>query len=180
LIQEGRFRQWRTWSSLLTVFEIGYTLAQASLSVGCKRASCPHPTLRHPCLSAVYLVLFLINMSIHEDRLFYDVIMLDISIGIRYYSCMILTWKNTETKKVWDGEYSKQLPVEIQRNARKKLVHIHGALDLNDLKIPPGNRLHSLKGNRKGQHLISINDQWRICFKWDNGNAFNVEITDYH
>ena len=57
---------------------------------------------------------------------------------------------------------------------------IHSAIDLNDLRVPPGNRLHTLDGNRAGQHSIRINDQWRICFKWENGNVYKVEVTDYH
>jgi toxin HigB-1 len=80
----------------------------------------------------------------------------------------------------WDHASSFNLPQNIQRTARKKLVIIDAASDLNDLRIPPGNRLEALKGNRKGQHSIRINDQWRICFKWNDGDAYDVEITDYH
>jgi proteic killer suppression protein len=72
------------------------------------------------------------------------------------------------------------LPKNIQGVARKKLVILDAAVDLNDLRVPPGNRLEALRGNRKGQHSIRINDQWRICFKWRNGSAYEVEITDYH
>lgn len=64
--------------------------------------------------------------------------------------------------------------------AYKKLILLHAATDINDLRIPPGNRLEILQGNRKGQHSIRINDQWRICFRWVDGNAFEVEIVDYH
>ncbi len=106
--------------------------------------------------------------------------MLDNSIDYHYYILMITSWKDNETKKVWEGLYSRKLPVEIQRITKRKLIHIHAAISLNDLKIPPGNRLHALKGDREGQYSISINDQWRICFKWDKGNAFDVEIADYH
>lgn len=93
---------------------------------------------------------------------------------------MIISWKDKETKKLWQGEYSRKFPVDIHRNARKKLFHLQAAVTLNDLKIPPGNRLHALTGDREGQHSISINDQWRICFRWEEGNAGEVEIVDYH
>ena len=93
---------------------------------------------------------------------------------------MIRSIRDSETKKVWDGFYSSRLPNEIQRVGLRKLIHIQGAINLNDLRTPPGNRLHKLKGDRKGQHSISINDQWRICFNWRNGHAYDVEITDYH
>jgi len=93
---------------------------------------------------------------------------------------MILSFKDNDTEKIWKGSFSKRIPADISKIAKRKLIHIHSAIDLNDLKIPPGNRLHALSKDRKGQHSISINDQWRICFKWDSGNAFDVEITDYH
>ena len=93
---------------------------------------------------------------------------------------MIISFKDKETEKVWNGFYSKKYPVSIQKTAKRKLIHIHSVIDLNDLKIPPGNRLHALEGDRKGQYSISINDQYRICFKWKNQNAIEVEIVDYH
>ncbi len=93
---------------------------------------------------------------------------------------MIIGFNEKETEKIWNGNYSKKLPFDIQRTARRKLIMIHSAINLNDLRILPGNRLHSLDGDRKGQYSIRINDQWRICFKWENGNAYDVEITDYH
>ena len=68
----------------------------------------------------------------------------------------------------------------IERVARRKLLYLHRARRLEDLRVPPGNRLEALKGDRKGQHSIRINDQWRICFRWKNGDAFDVEIVDYH
>jgi proteic killer suppression protein len=68
----------------------------------------------------------------------------------------------------------------IERVARRKLLYLHRAQRLEDLRVPPGNRLEALKGNRKGQHSIRINDQWRICFTWKDGDAFDVEIVDYH
>ena len=69
---------------------------------------------------------------------------------------------------------------QLQRQAQRKLMLINNALDLNDLRVPPGNRLESLSGNRAGQFSIRINDQWRICFTWDDGDAYQVEIVDYH
>ena len=93
---------------------------------------------------------------------------------------MIISWKDEEAKKVFLGIYSKKLPHEIQRNARKKLIMIDSAVDINDLRIPPSNRLHKLSGDRKDQFSVSINNQWRICFNWENNNAFNLEICDYH
>jgi proteic killer suppression protein len=68
----------------------------------------------------------------------------------------------------------------IERQARRKLLYLHRARSLQDLMVPPANRLEALKGDRQGQHSIRINDQWRICFRWDQGNAYDVEITDYH
>jgi proteic killer suppression protein len=93
---------------------------------------------------------------------------------------MILNFSDNETEKIWNNNFSKKFPPEIQKIAKRKLLQIHAAINLNDLKIPPGNRLHNLGGERKGQWSLSINDQWRICFKWQNNNAYDVEIIDYH
>ena len=93
---------------------------------------------------------------------------------------MIKSFKDKETEKIFNRQFSKQLPQNIQRVARKKLVILDAATELNDLRVPPGNQLEALKGNRKGQHSIRINDQWRICFRWRAGDSFDVEITDYH
>jgi proteic killer suppression protein len=93
---------------------------------------------------------------------------------------MIGSFKDAETQKVWNRQFSKKLPHDIQRTALRKLSMIHNSINLEDLKIPSGNCLEQLHGNRKGQYSIRINDQWRICFGWDNGNAFDVEIVDYH
>jgi proteic killer suppression protein len=93
---------------------------------------------------------------------------------------MIRSFNCKETNKIWVGKFSRKFPANIQRTARRKLIHIDSSIDLLDLRVPPGNRLHSLSGDREGQHSISINDQWRICFTWQNGNAYNVEIVDYH
>ena len=93
---------------------------------------------------------------------------------------MIINFHDKETEKIWNNTYSKRYPTEIQKIAKRKLLQIHAAVSINDLRIPPGNRLHDLKDDRKGQWSISINDQWRICFKWHENNAYNVEIVDYH
>lgn len=93
---------------------------------------------------------------------------------------MIQSFRDKEVEKIFNRRFSAKLPKNIQGIARKKLVILDAAVDLNDLRVPPGNRLEALRGNRKGQHSIRINDQWRICFKWRNGSAYEVEITDYH
>ena len=93
---------------------------------------------------------------------------------------MIINFHDKETEKIWNNTYSKRYPTEIQKIAKRKLLQIHAAVSINDLRIPPGNRLHDLKDDRKGQWSISINDQWRICFKWHENNAYDVEIVDYH
>lgn len=93
---------------------------------------------------------------------------------------MIKTFKCKETEKIFNGKFSKKLPHDIQRRALIKLHSIDVAEDIKDLLVPPSNNLESLTGNRKGQHSIRINDQFRICFQWIENNAFDVEITDYH
>jgi toxin HigB-1 len=93
---------------------------------------------------------------------------------------MIKTFANKETQNVFVKGKSKRLPPDLIRRAVHRLEFIHYATNLNDLGVPPSNRLHALKGNREGQHSISINDQWRICFRFADGNAFDVEIIDYH
>ena len=93
---------------------------------------------------------------------------------------MIENFSDTETEKIFRGIVSRKLPREIQKTARRKLLYLHDAENLQDLLAPPGNRLEKLHGNRVGQHSIRINDQWRICFKWHQGRAREVEIVDYH
>jgi proteic killer suppression protein len=85
-----------------------------------------------------------------------------------------------ETEKIFNREYSRKLPNDIQKVAFRKLRMLNRSNTINDLKVPPGNRLEQLSGDRKGQHSIRINDQWRICFIWDEGDALDVEIVDYH
>ena len=93
---------------------------------------------------------------------------------------MIKSFKNEETEKVYRREGSSKLPRDIQQVALRKLRMVNNAKNLNDLRIPPANRLEKLIGDRAGQHSIRINDQWRICFTWREGDASDVEITDYH
>ena len=93
---------------------------------------------------------------------------------------MIESFASDETEKIFRGMTSAKLPKDIQRTARRKLLYLDDAVDLQDLLAPPGNRLEKLKGNRTGQYSIRINDQWRICFKWSDNKAHNVEIVDYH
>jgi len=93
---------------------------------------------------------------------------------------MIKTFRDKETEKIFNRFISKKLPQNIQHLARKKLVILDAATELNTLRVPPGNRLEALKGDRKGQHSIRINEQWRICFRWKAGDAYDVEIADYH
>ncbi len=93
---------------------------------------------------------------------------------------MILSFGNKETEKVWNGIRSKKLPFEVQNIGRRKLRMINNAIDINDLRIPPANKLEKLKGNLKKYCSIRINIQWRIIFIWKNGNASEVEICDYH
>ncbi|MEY3377953.1 MAG: hypothetical protein RLZZ328_1075 [Bacteroidota bacterium] len=93
---------------------------------------------------------------------------------------MILDFGDKETKKVWEGEFSKKLPVEIQQIARRKLRMMHRSQDLLDLIIPPSNHLEKLKGSLEGYYSIRINIQWRIIFIWDLDTASKVQIIDYH
>lgn len=93
---------------------------------------------------------------------------------------MIKSFQCKETEKIFQGRFSKKLPQDIQRLAARKLTMLHFAASLDDLRIPPANRLEALSGNRKGQHSIRINQQWRICFEWRHDGAYLVEIVDYH
>ena len=93
---------------------------------------------------------------------------------------MILSFSCDETELIWNGYYSTKFPSTIQQTALRKLVHVNSSVTINDLRVPPGNRLEALKGVLKGKHSIRINDQWMVVFKWKDGNAFEVEIIDYH
>jgi toxin HigB-1 len=93
---------------------------------------------------------------------------------------VIRNFSDKEAEKIWSGASSRRLPTDIQTIARRKLRMLNNAAALDDLRAPPANRLEALRGDRKGQHSIRINDQWRICFCWTEGDAYDVEIVDYH
>ncbi|OGY47375.1 MAG: plasmid maintenance system killer [Candidatus Buchananbacteria bacterium RIFCSPHIGHO2_01_FULL_46_12] len=93
---------------------------------------------------------------------------------------MIKNFKSKEAQGIFNREYSRKLPSSIQKTAMRKLWMIDASASLNDLRFPPANHLKPLKGERKGQYSVRINEQWRICFKWLNGDAYDVEIIDYH
>jgi proteic killer suppression protein len=93
---------------------------------------------------------------------------------------VIKSIQDSETQKIFHRERSRKLPPDIQQTAYRKLRYLNNAKDLNDLRVPPSNRLEKLKGDRAGQHSIRINQQWRICFEWKDNDAYAVEIVDYH
>ena len=98
----------------------------------------------------------------------------------RYYSQVIRSFKDKRADAIFRGEFVKGLDAQIQQRAREKLKYLDAAANLGDLRVPPGNQLEALKGDRKGQYSIRINQQWRVCFRWNNGEALDVEIIDYH
>jgi toxin HigB-1 len=93
---------------------------------------------------------------------------------------VIKSFGDRDTERLFGRESVRRYPAELHRIMLRKLVAVDAADQLTDLQVPPGNRLEKLKGDRAGQHSIRINDQWRICFRWKDGDAFNVEIVDYH
>jgi len=93
---------------------------------------------------------------------------------------MIISFRDKETEKIWNGIVSTKLPFEIQQIARRKLRMINNSQNINDLRIPPGNRLEKLQGALQDKYSIRINDQWRIIFRWDGSNSYEIEINDYH
>ena len=93
---------------------------------------------------------------------------------------MIASFRDSETEKLWRTGKNRKLPADLQRRAFRKLAILNAAVGLENLRIPPGNNLEALRGARAGMHSIRINDQYRICFRWDQGNAYAVEIVDYH
>ena len=98
----------------------------------------------------------------------------------RYTLSVIKTFADRRTKELYETGKTRRFPASIARRTTRKLEYVDLATKLDDLRTPPGNRLHALEGDRKGQHSISINDQWRICFRFEDGDAFDVEICDYH
>ena len=93
---------------------------------------------------------------------------------------MIKTFADKRSQELYITGKSKKIPAELATRAARKMEYVNLAVCLDDLKVPPGNRLHALGGDRNGQHAISVNDQWRICFRFENGDAFDVEFCDYH
>lgn len=93
---------------------------------------------------------------------------------------MIVSFRDSDTELLWDTGKSRRIPADIRRTAWKKLAILNAAVEIANLRVPPGNRLESLTKDRKGQHSIRINDQYRVCFRWLDGNATDVEIVDYH
>lgn len=93
---------------------------------------------------------------------------------------MIKNFKDDETQKIYQRQRSRKLPSDIQQVALRKLRMINNSISINDSRVPPANRLEKLSGNRAGQWSIRINDQWRVCFRWEGSDALDVEITDYH
>lgn len=117
-----------------------------------------------------------LRLSAHEEM---QVIIVMCHV-IRYNITMIKTFANDETESVFADGSAKSLPPDVLKRARRKLFAIDAAKRIEDLRMPPGNRLHQLKGNRAGQYSLSVNDQWRICFSFNDGDAFGVELCDYH
>jgi proteic killer suppression protein len=99
---------------------------------------------------------------------------------LRYYNTVIVDFACAETERIFNGQRSRRLPQDIQQTARRKLGYLQFAGRLDDLRMPPGNRLEALRGDRAGQYSIRINQQWRIFFLWRAGNAEQVQIVDYH
>jgi proteic killer suppression protein len=93
---------------------------------------------------------------------------------------MIASFRDRETERLWQSGKSRHLPADLQLRAFKKLAILNAAVTLDNLKVPPGNHLEALRGHRSGQHSIRVNGQYRVCFVWRGGNAFEVEIVDYH
>lgn len=93
---------------------------------------------------------------------------------------MIVSFACAETERVFRAQLARRFPPAIQRRARRKLLILHAATELRQLAVPPGNRLEALKGQHRGQHSIRVNEQWRVCFQWRDGNAHQVRIMDYH
>jgi toxin HigB-1 len=98
----------------------------------------------------------------------------------RYIRRMIRTFADRRTQQICEKGSARRFPADVTARAARKLEYVDLATSLEDLKVPPGNRLHALKGDRRGQYAISINDQWRICFRFEDGDAYDVEVCDYH
>jgi proteic killer suppression protein len=105
---------------------------------------------------------------------------LAVSIGSRYYHQVIHSFRGKDAEAIWGRRYVKRLSPELAKLTYNKLALINAAESINDLRVPPGNRLEKLAGDRAGQHSVRVNDQWRVCFTWNAGGASDVELVDYH
>jgi proteic killer suppression protein len=105
---------------------------------------------------------------------------LDVSNGSRYYTLVIRSFRDKRTAALFQGIVAKGVSADLAERARGKLLILDAAVSLEDLRVPPGNRLEKLAGRRKGQYSIRVNDQWRLCFRWSNSGAEDVEFVDYH
>jgi proteic killer suppression protein len=110
----------------------------------------------------------------------FPLVSIDITNTVHYYALMIRSFADKQSAAIFEGHRIRPFPLHVQDVARRKLKAIDAAKAINDLRVPPGNRLERLSGARKGQWSIRINDQWRACFHWENGDAHDVQITDYH
>jgi proteic killer suppression protein len=99
---------------------------------------------------------------------------------MRYYGSVIASFRDADTELLWRTGKSRRIPAGIRRTAWKRLAILNAAVELSNLRVSPGNQLEELKKDRKGQHSVRVNDQYRICFRWQDGNAHGVEIADYH
>ena len=145
----------------------------------------PEPCASTNSATSAYNIRILLHLIPVVNNLAYatqilSVYPFDMYLLLGYNQCMIKSFADKETEKIYNQVYSKKLPSDIQRIALRKLIMINNAYCLNDLKVPPSNHLEKLSGNRKGQYSIRINDQFRICFTEKDNNFYNVEITDYH
>lgn len=110
-----------------------------------------------------------------------DLLTLDVNNATRYYRPVVIKdFADKATEQLWHRLRVRTMSAALQKQARRKLVMIHSAENLQDLRSPPGNRLEALSGDREGQHSVRINDQFRVCFRWQDGDAYEVEVTDYH
>ncbi len=99
---------------------------------------------------------------------------------MRYFPYVIESFKDEAAKELYETGKSRRIPAQLHRVALRKLKQLHVSVELNDLAVPPGNRLEALHGDREGQHSIRVNDQYRVCFVWSDGRARDIEIVDYH
>ena len=116
----------------------------------------------------------------HSHLTFTTLLATDTNSIVHYHKDVIRSYRERDTEAVAERRRVSKVPYDVQRRAQRKLMMLNNARTINDLRVPPGNRLETLSGDRRGQLSIRINDQWRICFVWREGNAYQVEIVDYH